>query len=160
MRFKHKFTVDGTHYELTELDGVTGLVTLGHLGKMFGESIVRLLADVRMHWGEDVSSDILAGLVQQALANISPELLSNTMQTLLLSLCAGTADPHTQALHFGKPVNFETHFAGRYAHLIRVFVEAVRANYADFFDASRSARDPSLALAAAKQEAADAVQGR
>lgn len=145
MRHKTTFEIDTVNYELTMMPGTQGLVVAVKLGKMFGDAVTRLFADDQVKIKDLLESEagpIVARMLSDALAGADPYQLEGIVKTVFETLRSD-----------GKTVDFDLHFQGRYMHMIRVFVHALKFNYADFFDASRSRLGPQDALAAAREEA-------
>lgn len=153
MRPDEPFTIDGVKYALPILPATVGINVLFELGKMLGEPLVKLISDRENRIESLLESEVGALLIStigEAISRASPSAAQRVIETTLSDLRCD-----------GRKVDFDDHFAGRYAHCLRVFIHALRLNYSDFFDASRSAHGPEQrkaeAMARGRAEAAEAL---
>lgn len=149
-----KKTIDKGEYEFRKMGATTGVRNLIRLGKVIGEPLVKLIATT-----EDFS---LASLLE---ADVPPAAIASSVSALVQTLdesetLAIIRDLTNGIRCDGMEVQFDSHFAGRYRHLLNVLASLIRFNYADFFDSSLSELGPKAMIEAGRAEVQAAVASK
>lgn len=108
--------VDGQSYSVTQFSASKGMKLLTRLVKILGEPMASFLSN------PDAEAE---GAFQMALGSLSEKLdedvVLNTVKELID--CLSTSE---------GPIQFDTHFAGRFGHLFKVIGEVLKFQYGDF----------------------------
>jgi len=125
MRTSSKFETGGHTYEVNMWHPDKAIENLAWLTKLCGESIVALLVNV------DSVRDLMDSEVDLA-------LLTPAVSTMLKSLDEKEVVVKVNQfvdgmLCDGAQFKYDTHFMGRPGHLLKVLVNVLKVQYADFF---------------------------
>jgi hypothetical protein len=109
-------TIDGTKYTVTLFPAGPGFQLLFELKNVLGDSMGAVL-------GQEAESIItkIGGTLSKE------EILNLVVRLLELTLVEGRVQPIDKAF-------FDSHFAGKYGHLMKVLSFVVEVNFSDFFD--------------------------
>ena len=115
-----KKTIDGVEYSVTLFPAGPGFQLLFELKEVLGDSMTSLL-------GQNVES-----LVSKIGGDLSKaEILDFVIRLLEFTFVSGRTQPIDRDF-------FNSHFAGKYGHLMKVLSFVVEVNFSDFFDEVKS----------------------
>lgn len=120
-------TIDGELYEFYQLSPRIAVKILTRLLKVVGSPVGEALG--RSTGSEslldlELKGDVMGNIVKALTERLDEDMVLNTIEELLQPvMCKG--------IKVGP--QFETHFAGRISHLMKVVWAALEVNYSDFF---------------------------
>jgi NAD/NADP transhydrogenase beta subunit len=126
-------TIDGHEYQFSQFGAKQSLKLLVRLSKILGEPLSKGLAalkpEAKLSLGtvldSKVSGDAIGGMVAALTNNLDADEVLEIVETLV-----GEA----ACLCDEKKVVFNTHFAGRLGHLMKVLYAALEVQYGNFFE--------------------------
>ena len=135
--------VDREQYELTQIGATEGLAIYSKLAKVLGPMLRRALAEPALNGqaaaGNPTDQQSFSSAAGLKLADIVIQGLEAMETELTLELAAKFAENSKVKLEGGGmadlvPAIFDQHFAGRYGHMTRWFVQHLKLNFADFLE--------------------------
>ncbi len=136
MRSTDTRTIDGFSYDVTQLPGMRGVRFLARLGRIVGPSLGGLITSLQ--GGGLAGADLSA--VAVSVGRLFIDLTENELEAICRELLGSATyrDPVTQKI---VPVmdDFDLHFQGRAASVLKLLAFALEVNYGNFFDALRGA---------------------
>lgn len=129
---KHTETIEGITYTTNTFPATQGLVVGAKLARLVDASAVGealLGADVSNVEGTLSNPALMLDLILSAAKAVSPEELVSTIKTLLTHVEADKVTIGDAVVPGSVYEHFDTHFAGRYDHMLDVVVWAARAGF-------------------------------
>lgn len=119
-------TIDGEVYEFYQLSPRKAVKILTRLLRIIGKPVGKAVGNVEGSVMDlELSGAVMGEIVASLTDKLDEDVVLDTIEQLLEPvMCDGK--------QVGK--QFETHFAGRIGHLMKVVWAALEVNYSDFFD--------------------------
>lgn len=129
---KHKTVIDGITYTTNTFAATQGLIVGAKLARLVDASAVGealLAVDVENVESALANPALMLDLVLSAAKSVSPEEFVDTLKTLIVHVTADKVSIGDAVVPGSVFDHFDTHFAGRYDHLLDVVVWAARAGF-------------------------------
>lgn len=129
---KHKEVIDGIAYETNTFPATQGLIVGAKLARLVDASTVGealLAVDVENVEGALANPALMLDMVLSAANSVSPEEFVSTIKSLITHVTADKVSIGDAIVPGSVYTHFDTHFAGRYAHMLDVVVWAARAGF-------------------------------
>jgi hypothetical protein len=114
-----QIVVDGATYSVTQFSATKGMKLLTRLTKILGEPMSVFMSD------ENADAQ---KVLPVAIAALSERLEEDMVVQTVKELMDGVRDSD-------GPIQFDTHFAGKFGHLFKLLAKILEVQYGDFFGA-------------------------
>ena len=128
----HEATIGGVTYKAKTLPASKGLVILPKLIVLFGEPILKLVLSTTNKEQEHMLEDpkILAALLTNVATKASEDSGLLVLRDLMQGVTCDQLRLSEEAIIVGDVYShFDTHFAGRYMHLVEVAMWVAKLNF-------------------------------